>query len=72
LGDMPFIGSAFRHTKQASRKSELVILLRPIVVDSSRTWGNYMNESSGRIDSLDRGFHVGGDVRVFGNEGERN
>ena len=72
LGDMPFVGAAFRHTRQASRKSELVILLRPIVVDSSSTWGNYMNESSRRIDTLDRGFHVGGEVDVFGNEGERN
>ena len=72
LGDIPFFGAAFRHTKQASRKSELVILLRPIVVDSSKQWGNYMNRSSQRFNELDRGFHVGGSVDVFGNEGETN
>jgi MSHA biogenesis protein MshL len=71
LGDLPFVGSAFRHTKQSSRKSELVILLRPVVVDSPNVWGNYMQRSSEHIDSLDRGFHVGGSADIFGTEGER-
>jgi MSHA biogenesis protein MshL len=71
LGDIPFVGSAFRHTKQASRKSELVILLRPVVVDADNAWGDYMQRSSNHIDQLDRGFHVGGSSDVFGTEGER-
>lgn len=71
LGDLPFVGTAFRHTKQSSRKSELVILLRPIVVDSGNAWGNYMQRSSTHIEQLDRGFHVGGSPDVFGTEGER-
>ena len=71
LGDLPFVGTAFRHTQQVARKSELVILLRPIVVDSARTWGNYMSESDKRIETLDRGFHVGGRTEVFGTEAER-
>jgi len=71
LGDLPFVGTAFRHTKQASRKSELVILLRPVVVDSGNAWSNYMQRSSTHIDQLDRGFHVGGSTDIFGTEGER-
>lgn len=71
LGDLPFVGSAFRHTRQASRKSELVILLRPLVVDSPRVWSDYMQDASTRIDKLDRGFHVGGSATVFGTEGEQ-
>lgn len=70
LGDVPFLGTAFRHTKQVSTKSELVILLRPLVVDSPRVWGDSMSESANRINTLDRGFHVGGSPKVFGTEGE--
>ncbi|MDJ0738685.1 MAG: pilus (MSHA type) biogenesis protein MshL [Gammaproteobacteria bacterium] len=70
LGDIPFFGSAFRHTRQASRKSELVILLKPLVVDSPSTWGRSLAESAATIDRLDRGFHYGGKREVFGTEGE--
>lgn len=70
LGDLPFVGTAFRHTKQVSRKSELVILLRPLVVESPQTWGDDMSESAQRIDAMNRGFHVGGSTDVFGTEAE--
>ncbi len=70
LGDIPFLGAAFRHTKQISRKSELVILLKPVVVDSPAAWGETMARSAQNIERLDRGFHVGGHPQVFGTEGE--
>ena len=70
LGDIPFLGSAFRHTAQASRKSELVILLKPLVVDSPAAWGQSLAESARTIQRLDRGFHYGGKTEVFGTEGE--
>jgi len=70
VGDIPFLGSAFRHTKQVSRKSELVILLKPIVVDSPAAWGESMAQSVDNLDRLDRGFHVGGHPKVFGTQGE--
>ncbi len=35
LKDLPVIGNLFSHTVQISRKSELVILLRPIIVNDS-------------------------------------
>ncbi len=71
LGDIPFFGTAFRHTRQISRKTELVILLRPLVVDNAKVWADAMSGSAQRIDALDRGFHVGGLPEVFGTEGEK-
>lgn len=70
LGDIPFFGSAFRHTRQTSRKSELVILLRPLVVDSPQVWGRPLADTARSIERLDRGFHYGGKTDVFGNEAE--
>ncbi|HOP15380.1 MAG: secretin N-terminal domain-containing protein [Gammaproteobacteria bacterium] len=70
LGDIPFLGAAFRQTKQQSRKSELVILLKPLVVDSPAAWGESMTDSARNFDRLDRGFHVGGRYSVFGTEAE--
>ena len=34
LKDLPLLGNLFRHTVQKTTKSELVILLRPIVVNN--------------------------------------
>jgi len=71
LGDLPGIGALFRHTQQGAIKSELVILLRPTVVDNSDTWKSNLTESNDRIRNLDRGFHFGGRPDVFGNLGEK-
>jgi MSHA biogenesis protein MshL len=38
LGDLPLVGGLFRHKSQVTRKSELVILLRPVVVEGNQTW----------------------------------
>ncbi|MGA8204354.1 MAG: pilus (MSHA type) biogenesis protein MshL, partial [Woeseiaceae bacterium] len=38
LGDIPGVGRLFRHNKRVSQKTELVILLRPVVVDSDEAW----------------------------------
>ncbi|MCB1724552.1 MAG: pilus (MSHA type) biogenesis protein MshL [Gammaproteobacteria bacterium] len=70
IGDIPFVGSAFRHTRQRARKSELVILLKPVVVDGPAAWGEALAGSARTIDRLDRGFHYGGKTEVFGTEGE--
>lgn len=69
LMNMPFIGSLFRHTRQVAKKSELVILMRPIVVEAN-SWNKQLEKEYDRFNSLDRGFHVGGLEKVFGNEGE--
>ncbi|WP_126452407.1 pilus (MSHA type) biogenesis protein MshL [Sulfuriflexus mobilis] len=70
LGDIPVVGSLFRHTQQSSRKSELVILLRPIVVDSDSVWKGSLQKSSDRFHKLDQGFHFGGKSEVFGTRAE--
>lgn len=52
LGDAPGIGALFRHTKTSSAKSELVILLRPIVIESGKEWGEQIQRSSRHIDQM--------------------
>ena len=44
LGDIPIVNSLFKTKNKAKRKTELVILLRPIVVDDS-TWDTQLKES---------------------------
>ena len=46
LGDLPLIGGLFRHKQQTTRKSELVILLRPIVVESDKAWADEVKKST--------------------------
>jgi len=55
LGDLPLVGGLFRHTQQVTRKTELVILLRPIVVDGDEVWQNQLRGVSGRLQQLERG-----------------
>ena len=71
LGDIPFFGAAFRQTKQSSRKSELVILLKPLVVDGPGAWSEPVAQSARAMERLDRGFHFGGKPEVFGTRAER-
>jgi MSHA biogenesis protein MshL len=71
LGDIPFFGSAFRSTSQASEKRELVILLKPTVVHGDQAWASDIDGSRSRMQTLDRGFSWGGRSEVFGTQGER-
>lgn len=50
--DIPFVGEAFKQKRKVNRRSELVILLRPIVVDKNRVWSNYIQESAERVKTL--------------------
>jgi MSHA biogenesis protein MshL len=52
LSDIPIIGNLFKQKKRNNTRSELVILLRPIVVNSNKTWSNYIKDSAGRIKQL--------------------
>ncbi len=49
LGDIPLVGSLFRHSQEIKKKSELVILLKPIVVDSDKTMNNYVDRIKTRF-----------------------
>ena len=49
LRDLPVVGSLFEHTRRRFLKSELVILLRPIVVNSTATWAHSLQETAKRV-----------------------
>lgn len=55
LGDIPIVGNLFKHKRITRIKNELVILLKPTIVDAadSRTWGNLIQESHGRMKQLE-------------------
>ena len=44
LGDIPFLGELFKNKEQSSQKRELVIMLKPIVVDQD-TWKNQLQDA---------------------------
>ncbi|MDX2493507.1 MAG: pilus (MSHA type) biogenesis protein MshL [Desulfuromusa sp.] len=52
LSKIPGLGSLFRHTKSISRKSELVILLRPQVISSPGDWETTLDASRQRIKQM--------------------
>ena len=51
LKDLPLIGKLFRHTVQVSKKSELVIVLRPIIVNEG-TWADQVDNSLDRFQKM--------------------
>ncbi len=52
FGDMPVIGNMFRHTRKVSTKTELVILLRPVVVNSNQAWEQEVQRASQRFRAI--------------------
>jgi len=52
LGDLPLIGGLFQHEQKVTRKSELVILLRPIVVDNDNIWADEMQKVTKRFGKI--------------------
>ncbi len=56
ISSIPFLGEMFKHKKDISIKSELVILLRPVVVDHDDVWGNVISESSQRVNQMYHGY----------------
>ena len=49
LGDIPLLGALFRHTQDISKKSELVILLKPIVVESDQQMSDHVSRMKSRL-----------------------
>lgn len=66
VGDVPFFGSLFRQTGQSAVKKELVILLKPTVIQDDGNWQGDVLESQRRVQKMDRGFSYGGRAEVFG------
>jgi MSHA biogenesis protein MshL len=52
-GNVPGVGALFRSTSQTTQKRELVILLKPTVVEGSNNWAQDVLESQQRIQNLD-------------------
>jgi MSHA biogenesis protein MshL len=49
LGDVPIIGHAFKNTTRSGLKSELVILLKPTVIQADSTWKQDLEDTRNRI-----------------------
>ncbi|MFK5914179.1 MAG: pilus (MSHA type) biogenesis protein MshL [Woeseiaceae bacterium] len=52
LGDIPLLGALFRHTQQITKKSELVILLKPTVVTSDKQMQDHVNRMKSRFKNI--------------------
>jgi MSHA biogenesis protein MshL len=52
LGRMPGLRRLFGSTRESETKTELVILLRPIVVDEDEDWPNIIRPAADRIETL--------------------
>lgn len=51
-GEVPLLGGLFRNTNQISQKRELVILIRPTIVESDAAWEKDLLESQKRIEEM--------------------
>jgi MSHA biogenesis protein MshL len=54
-GDVPFFGNLFKHKARSKTKSELIILLRPVVIDSPRRWAEAINDSRHNFGEIRQG-----------------
>ncbi len=52
LSEIPVVGNLFKHKKKTMIKSELVILLKPIVVNNNNQWNGALSQSAGSLDKL--------------------
>ncbi|HHH42631.1 MAG TPA: pilus (MSHA type) biogenesis protein MshL [Gammaproteobacteria bacterium] len=52
FGDLPVVGNMFRHTRKVSKKTELVILLRPMIVDNRAAWSSQIQQTAKQFRDL--------------------
>jgi MSHA biogenesis protein MshL len=52
LSKLPLIGFLFRQTRVSNKKSELVILLKPLVVDSDEEWAEQVKQRQLQVEDL--------------------
>jgi MSHA biogenesis protein MshL len=52
-GDLPIVGALFRNTDRGTQKRELVVLIKPSIVDGASSYAQDLEESSRRIEQLD-------------------
>ena len=51
LKDVMGLGNLFKQSNMKNRKTELIILIRPILVDDN-TWGDYLKDSQQRVGGM--------------------
>ncbi len=54
LGDLPILGNLFKHKRITRIKKELVIMLKPTIVDNGQVWGQAVDDVQGRVLNLKR------------------
>ncbi len=59
VGDVPLFGELFKQKRDRNSRSELVILLKPLVVERDDTWTDYIRETRDRIRRLQGGSAEG-------------
>ena len=52
-GDIPVLGALFRNTGQVIQKRELVVLIKPTIVEGAYSWNEDLLDSGKRIEALD-------------------
>ncbi|SFV05032.1 pilus (MSHA type) biogenesis protein MshL [Pseudoduganella namucuonensis] len=52
-GDLPVVGALFRNTDQNMQKRELVVLIKPTIVDGAASWSQDMQDAGRRMEQLD-------------------
>ncbi len=52
VSDLPIFGELFKQKSISNRRSELVILLRPFVVDSNKVWANDIRQTAEKVKTL--------------------
>jgi len=52
-GNIPVLGALFRNNKNVNQKRELVVLIKPTIVDGANNWNQDLLDSSRRIEQLD-------------------
>lgn len=66
LGDMYLFGPLFRHTIKTKVKSELVILLRPVVVNNQDSWAKDREITAQRFKNLHEQMQRSNRMNVYG------
>ena len=64
LADVPGVGGAFRNSSTDTIKRELVILIKPTIIESDKSWEQDIQDTRNRMQHL-------GDGRVSGTSGQK-
>jgi len=52
-GSLPVVGSLFSNKNDVQQKRELVVLLKPTIVDGAASWGDDLMNATRRINEMD-------------------